>query len=121
MKKRFIFLTSLLLSATYLISCHAENAKVVETEMQTKECAVGKWVPETADSELHTLIFKAMETADSPTGVVQLEGGVIPDSGTWKYDSVGEVVITTPSSSSTFKLLNCEKGILDGLIIYVKK
>lgn len=121
MKKKFNLLTVILLSVFFLPGCHVDNAKVVETKKETTECVVGKWMPENQDKELNTIEFHAADMEGGETGTVTLSGGVEGSTGTWQYQNIGEIEISTPSSALHFKLLDCKRGILDGLTIYVKE
>ena len=121
MKRTLNLLTALLLAASFLAGCNAENAKVVETKSQTTNCVVGVWMPEDQDEQLNTLEFHAANMEEGENGNVNLTGGVEQANGTWQYRGIGEIEISTAGSASNFKLLNCEKGILDGLTIYVKE
>ena len=121
MKKSFNLLTISLLSIFFLSGCFVDSAKVVETKNQTLECVVGKWVPENQDKELNILEFAAADNEGGESGSVLLTGGVEGSNGTWQYQSIGEIKISTPGSGLTFELLNCEKGIVDNLTIYVKE
>jgi hypothetical protein len=49
MKKSLNLLTAICLFTLFLTACHVDNAKVVETETETTECIVGKWMPENQD------------------------------------------------------------------------
>ena len=79
------------------------------------------WSPEEPDEKLNTLEFQAANMEDGENGNVNLTGGSEQSNGTWQYQEVGEINISTPSRSLDFKLLNCKRGILDGLTIYVKE
>lgn len=121
MKKTTNILIMSILYAFFSLGCHVDNARVVETKKETTECVVGKWMPENQDKELNTLEFNASNIEGGETGTVTLSGGVKGSNGTWKYERIGEIKISTPSSELNFKLLNCNRGILDGLTIYVKE
>jgi hypothetical protein len=121
MKKSLNLLTLTFLSVFFLPGCHVDNAKVVETEKETTECVVGKWVPENEDKELNNLEFHASNVEDGKSGTVNLSGGVEESNGTWQYQDIGEIEISTMSSGQRFNLLDCKRGILDGLTIYVKQ
>lgn len=121
MKKSLNLLTAICLFAFLSPSCHVDNAKVVETEKETTECVVGKWMPENQDKELNNLEFQAPGMEGAENGTISLTGGVEQSDGLWQYQSIGEIKISTASSELNFKLLDCKRGILDGLTIYVKE
>jgi hypothetical protein len=121
MKKSLNILALALMSIYVLSGCHVDSAKVVETEKQTTECVVGKWVPENGDQELNTLEFHDSDVEGGKNGKIILSGGIEESSGTWVYQDIGEIEISTAASAQSFKVLNCKKGILDGLTIYVKQ
>jgi hypothetical protein len=121
MKKTTNILIMSIFYVVFLPGCHVDNASVVETKKETTECVVGKWMPENQDKELNILEFNAANIEGGETGTVILSGGVEGSNGTWQYQSIGEIKISTPSSELNFKLLNCNRGILDGLTIYVKE
>lgn len=118
--KAKLFTASILL-LFYASGCHVDNAKVVETEKQTLECLVGNWIPENTDESMNKIAFDAPTTAEEKSGTVTATGGVEPMSGTWQYKSVGEVDVLHTDGISHFKLLNCKRGIVNGLTIYIKE
>lgn len=121
MKKSLNLLATICLTVVFLPACHVDNAKVVETEKETTECVVGKWTPENQDKELNNLEFHAPNMEGAVNGTINLTGGVEQSNGSWEYKSIGEIKISTASNEYNFKLLDCKKGILDGLTIYVKE
>lgn len=121
MEKSINLLATICLIVGFLPACHVDNAKVVETEKETTECVVGQWVPENQDKELNVLEFHAPNMEGAENGTISLTGGVEQSDGIWQYKSIGELKISTASSEYNFKLIDCKKGILDGLTIYVKK
>lgn len=121
MKKSFNLLAAVCLFTLFLTACHVDNAKVVETEKETTECIVGKWMPENQDKELNNLEFHAPHMEGAVNGTVNLSGGVEQSDGIWQYQGIGEIKVSTASSEFNFKLLDCKRGILDGLTIYIKE
>lgn len=116
MKRSYsIFLATFLLATA---ACHVDNSKVVETENQTLSCLPGEWKPETEDPEMSTLIFTG--SADSKSGTVTAKGALETMQGNWSYAEVGKVNLTNTDGLSTFQLLNCDKGIINGETIYVR-
>lgn len=121
MEKTFNLLAAICLSVLFLPGCHVNSAKVVETEKETTECVVGTWKPENQDKELNNLVFHAPNMQGAENGDVNLTGGVEQANGIWKYESIGQIKISTASSELNFKLLDCKRGIIDGLTIYIKE
>lgn len=113
--------TASMLFLIYFSACNVHSAKVVETEEQTLECIVGTWVPEEPNPVMNNIEFHAPEMVGEQTGTVSVSGGIESMTGTWHYQSIAEINLTNTDGMAHFKLLDCTRGILDGLTIYVKK
>ena len=120
MKTTKLFTASILF-LFFFSGCHVDNVKVVETEKETLECMVGKWMPENADPELNDLEFHAATAPDGLSGTVTASGGIEGATGTWTYKSIGELDLSNTDGTSHFKLLDCKRGIANGLTIYIKE
>ena len=126
----------LILTACNNYSSYSSN-KIVETYFETAECIVGEWISEDKKegnyvrmkffaeidpSEKHKYeghrLYQSLGKLEVTLEVVDEKGSIVEMwSDDWKIKEVGIV----KSDRFEIKLTNCNRFVLDGVLVFIKK